>query len=103
MGKKPISYLGLVKVVLNKEKAESKKSGKKFDNKKAFSNAAQRWKGVKAGTDHEYIVGKGKTRTKTKTKSNTKSNTKSKTKRKPLTKHKRKSKSKSRSKSRRKK
>lgn len=93
MGKKPISYLGLVKVVLNKEKAESKKSGKKFDNKKAFSNAAQRWKGVKAGTDHEYTVGKGKT----------KSNTKSKSKRKPITKHRRKSKSKTRSKSRRKK
>lgn len=93
MGKKPISYLGLVKVVLNKEKAESKKSGKKFDNKKAFSNAAQRWKGVKAGTDYEYTVGKGKTKSKTKSKS----------KRKPITKHKRKTKSKSRSKSRRKK
>lgn len=58
MSKKEISYVGLVKVMLDKARKEADGAGKDFVPKSAFKSAGERWKTVKAGNDNEFIQGK---------------------------------------------
>lgn len=57
MSKKEISYTGLVSVMMDKAREEAKKLGEKFNNKAAFSAAAERWNIVKKGEDPEFTKG----------------------------------------------
>lgn len=56
MSKKEITYLGVVKVMMEKARNESKR-GKAFNQKEVFSTASKRWKTIKDGKDSEYIQG----------------------------------------------
>lgn len=58
MSKEEITYIGLVKVMLNKARKEADTAGGEFDQKSAFKSAAARWKKVKDGSDSEYAPGK---------------------------------------------
>lgn len=58
MSKKEITYIGLVKVMLDKARKEADAAGADFDQKSAFKSAAARWKKVKDGSDSEYSPGK---------------------------------------------
>lgn len=58
MSKKEITYIGLVKVMLDKARMEADAAGADFDQKSAFKSAAARWKKVKEGSDSEYTPGK---------------------------------------------
>lgn len=58
MSKKEITYIGLVKVMLDKARKEADVAGTDFDQKSAFKSAAARWKNVKDGSDSEFSPGK---------------------------------------------
>lgn len=58
MSKKEITYIGLVKVMLDKARKEADAADGEFDQKSAFKSAAARWKKVKDGSDSEYAPGK---------------------------------------------
>ena len=58
MSKKEITYIGLVKVMLDKARKEADAAGADFDQKSAFKSAAARWKKVKDGSDSEFAPGK---------------------------------------------
>jgi len=66
MTKKEISYTDLVKVTMDKARAEAKKLGKDFDNRAAFSAAAKRWGDVKKGIDSEFTKGESSPKTRKK-------------------------------------
>jgi hypothetical protein len=63
MTKKEISYLGVVKVMMEKARNEGK-NGKAFNQKEVFSNASKRWNTIKNGKDTEYIQGSSTTKRK---------------------------------------
>ena len=76
MGKKEISYIELVKVMMAKARKDAAAAGSGIDTKAAFGAAAARWKIVKDGSDSEYSQGKtvpGAKRTSKKTKKEKKS------------------------------
>lgn len=58
MSKKEVTYIGLVKVMLDRARKEADEAGAEFDQKAAFKSAAARWKAVKAGEDSEFAPGK---------------------------------------------
>ena len=58
MPKKEITYIGLVKVMLDKARKEADAAGTEFDQKSTFKSAAARWKNVKDGSDSEFAPGK---------------------------------------------
>lgn len=58
MSKKEITYIELVKVMLDKARKEAAAIGAEFDQKAAFKSAAVRWKAVKDESDAEFSPGK---------------------------------------------
>ena len=68
MGKKGVTYLELVKINLNKAKADSKKEGSSIEPKQVFSNTAAQWKKVKEGKDPLYTPKSSSTSSKSKKK-----------------------------------
>lgn len=72
MSKKEITYIGLVKVMLDKARKEADAAGSDFDQKSAFKSAAARWKKVKDGSDSEYTPGKASPGTRKKSKKSVK-------------------------------
>ena len=72
MSKKEITYIGLVKVMLDKARKEADAAGADFDQKSAFKSAAARWKKVKDGSDTEYSPGKAAPGTRKKKSKNSK-------------------------------